>query len=84
MKRKFTFFSINTKNASSHVLKMSEISLLLYTHEFSDIFIILDEIYLVFTSKKVINIVYYIYQRKYEYYHSSVLTYCDNLSPISI
>ena len=37
---------------SSHVLKISEISLVLCTSEFTDIFITFDEIYLVFTSKK--------------------------------
>ena len=46
MKRKFTCFAANTKNISSHVLKISE------TREFTDIFETFDEIYLVFTSKK--------------------------------
>ena len=45
-------FSVNTKNISSNVLKISENSLVLRTREFTDIFITLDEIYLVFTSKK--------------------------------
>ena len=52
IKRKFTFFSVNTKNISSHVLKISLISLVLYTRENADIFETFDEIYLVFTSKK--------------------------------
>ena len=52
IKRKFTFFSVNTKIISSHVLKISENSLVLRTREFTDIFITFDEIYLVFTSKK--------------------------------
>ena len=45
-------FLVNTKNISSHVLKISENSLVLRTREFTDIFITFDEIYLVFTSKK--------------------------------
>ena len=52
IKRKFTFFSVNTKNISSHVLKISAISLVLRTREISDIFNTFDEIYLVFTEKK--------------------------------
>ena len=51
-KKKIGFFSVNTKNISSHVLKISENSLVLRTCEFTDIFITFDEIYLVFTSKK--------------------------------
>ena len=47
-------FSVNTKNISSYVLKISENSVVLRTR---DIFIIFDEIYLVFTLKKV-NILY--------------------------
>ena len=56
-KRKFTFFSVNTKNISSHVLKISAISLVLRTREITDIFNIFDEIYLVCTSKKS-NVLY--------------------------
>ena len=52
IKRKFTFFLVNTKNISFHVLKISAISLVLRTREIADIFNTLDEIYLVFTSKK--------------------------------
>ena len=52
IKRKFTFFLVNTKNISSHVLKISAISLVLRTREITDIFNTFDEIYLVFTSKK--------------------------------
>ena len=52
IKRKFTFFLVNTKNNSSHVLKISSISRVLCTHENADIFNTFDEIYLVFTSKK--------------------------------
>ena len=48
-KKKIYFFSVNTKNISSHVLKISENSLVLRTHEFTDIFITFDEKYLVFT-----------------------------------
>ena len=51
-KKKIYFFSVNTKNISSHVLKISENTLVLRTREFTDIFIAFDEIYLVFTSKK--------------------------------
>ena len=50
--KKKIFFSVNTKIISSHVLKISENLLVLRTREFTDIFIIFDEIYLVFTSKK--------------------------------
>ena len=50
-------FSVNAKNISSNVLKISENSLVLRTREFTDIFITFDETYLVFTSKKV-NILY--------------------------
>ena len=52
IKRKFTFFSVYTKNISSHVLKISAILLVLRTREITDIFNTFDEIYLVFTSKK--------------------------------
>ena len=51
-KKKIYFFSVNTKNISSHVLKISAISLVLRTREISDIFITFDEIYLVFTLEK--------------------------------
>ena len=51
-KKKIYFFSVNTKNISSHVLKISAISLVLRTREINDIFNTFDEIYLVFTSKK--------------------------------
>ena len=57
-KKKIYFFSVNTKNISSHVLKISEISrvrtisLVLRTREISDIFNTFDEIFLVFTEKK--------------------------------
>ena len=51
-KKKIYFFSVNTENISSHVLKISAISLVLRTREFSDIFNTFDEIYLVFTEKK--------------------------------
>ena len=45
-------FSVNTKNTSSHVLKISQISLVLRSRENANIFNTFDEIYLVFTSKK--------------------------------
>ena len=38
IKRKFIFFSVNTKNISSHVLKISAISLVLRTREITDVF----------------------------------------------
>ena len=56
-KKKIYFFSVNTKNISSHILKISAISLVLRTREIADIFNTFDEIYLVFSSKKV-NILY--------------------------
>ena len=55
-------FSVNTKYVSSHVLKISSISLVLRTREITDIFNAFDEIYLVFTSKKV-NILYIFFNR---------------------
>ena len=51
-KKIYFFFSANTKNISSHVLKISAISLVLRTREITDIFNTFDGIYLVFTSKK--------------------------------
>ena len=51
-KRKIYFFSVNTKNISSHVLKISAISLVLRTRKITDIFNTFNEIYLVFTSKE--------------------------------
>ena len=51
-KKKIYFLSVNTKNISSNVLKISAISLVLRTCEIADIFNTFDEIYLVFTSKK--------------------------------
>ena len=50
-KKKIYFFSVNTKNISSHVLKISAITLVLHTREISYIFNTFDEIYLVFTQK---------------------------------
>ena len=44
-KNKIYFFSVDTKNISSHVLKISENSLVLRTRVFTDIFITFDEIY---------------------------------------
>ena len=58
-KKKIYFFEVNSKHISSHVLKISVNSLVLRTREFTDIFITFDEIYLVFTSKKV-NILMYL------------------------
>ena len=50
-KKKIYFFSVNTKNISSHVLKISAISLVLRIREII-IFNTFDEVYSVFTSKK--------------------------------
>ena len=52
IKENLLFFSVNTKNISSHVLKISSISLVLRTRENAGIFNTFDEIYLIFTSKK--------------------------------
>ena len=46
IKRKIIIFLVNTKNISSHVLKISSISLVLRTREKADIFNTFDEIYL--------------------------------------
>ena len=51
-KKKIYLFSVYFKNISSHVLKISAISLVLRTREITDIFYTFDEIYLVFISKK--------------------------------
>ena len=48
IKRKFTFFFVNTKNISSNILKISSILPLLCTREDADIFNTFDEC----TSKK--------------------------------
>ena len=45
-------FLVNTKYISSRELKTSKFSFVLGTHKNSDVFNTLDEIYLVFTSKK--------------------------------
>ena len=52
IKRKFTFFTVNTKYILSHGIKISEFSLVLHTRESSNVFNTVDEIYLVFTSKR--------------------------------
>ena len=59
-KKIYFFFSVTTKSISYHVLKISEISLVLRTGELTDIFITFDEIYLVFTENKV-NILYVLF-----------------------
>ena len=48
-KKKISFFSVNAKIITSHDLKISEISLVLRTCEFTDIFVMINEMYLVFT-----------------------------------
>ena len=50
-KKKIYFCSVNTKNISSRVLKISAISLVLRTRKITDMFNTFDEIYLVFTFK---------------------------------
>ena len=45
-------FSVNTKFFLSHLLKITEISIVLRTREFTHIVISFDKIYLVCTSKK--------------------------------
>ena len=50
-KKKIYLFSVSTKSISSHVFKISEISLVLRIREMTDIFNTFDEIYFVFTSK---------------------------------
>ena len=57
-KKKIYFFSVNTENISTHVLKISAILLVLRTREITDIFNTFDEIYLVFTSKTKISCIY--------------------------
>ena len=52
IKKNLYFLSVNTKNISSHVLKISPISLVLRTRENADIFNTFGKIYLVFTSKE--------------------------------
>ena len=54
-KKKIYFFSANTKNISSHVLKISENLLVLCTREFTDIFITFDEIYFISPQKSKIS-----------------------------
>ena len=49
---------MNTKYISSSELKTYKFSLVLRTRENSDVFNSLDEIYLVFTSKKQISSIY--------------------------
>ena len=58
IKLKKILFLVNTKYISSRDLKTSKFSFVLRTHENSDAFNTLDEIYLVFTSKKLISSIY--------------------------
>ena len=59
-KKKIYFLSVNTKYISSSELKTSKFSLVLRTRENFDVFNSLDEIYLVFTSRKQISSIYFI------------------------
>ena len=61
---KICLFSVNTKYISSSELKTSEFSRVRSTSENSDVFNSLDEIYLVFTSKKQISSIYAILSNK--------------------
>ena len=72
-KKKIYFFSVNTNNISSHVLKISAISLVLRTREIDDIFNTFDEIYLVFTSK--VNILCLLPPKRTYYLEDMLLTY---------
>ena len=54
-KKKIYFFSVNTKNILSHVLKISAISLVLRTREITDIFNTFNGIHL-----KKVNILFLI------------------------
>ena len=63
IKRKFPFFSVNTKNISSHVLKVhvSSFSLVLRTRKNADIFNTFNELYVyVIHLKKVIFSIYFV------------------------
>ena len=61
IKRKFTLFLVKTKYISSRELKTLKFSFVLHTRENSDVFNTLDEIYLVFTSKKSISSMYFLF-----------------------
>ena len=58
LKENLLFFSVNTKYISSRELKTSKFSRVLRTRRNSDVFNSVDEIYLVFTSKKQISSIY--------------------------
>ena len=58
IKKKIYYVSVITKIVSPHVFKISEISFVLYTGEITDIFNQFNDIYLVFTSKKLICSMY--------------------------
>ena len=57
-KKKLFFFLVITKNISPHVLKISEILLVLSTRGSTEIFNTIDEIYSVFTSEKYTTSIY--------------------------
>ena len=59
-KKDYLFFEVNTKNMSSHVLKISAISLVLRPREITDIFNTIDEIIFGIHLKKL-NILYLSY-----------------------
>ena len=56
--KKNYFFSVNTKYISSRELETSKFSFVLRTHENSDVFKTLDEIYLLRIHLKKLNILY--------------------------
>ena len=59
------FFEVNTKYISSSVYKTSEFSRVCSTVENSDVFNSRDEIYLVFTEKKLIFFLFYTFSEIY-------------------
>ena len=69
--KKNIFFAVNTKYISSHVLKISETSLVLRTREITDIFNAFDEIYLV--SPQISKYPLYIFQSTY--YGDTIFNY---------
>ena len=64
------FFEVNTKYISSNVLKISAISRVRSTSEIADIFNTFDEIFLVFTEKKVNFLFIFFRKGKNNFFHS--------------
>ena len=83
-KKKIYFFLVNTKNISSRVLKILAISLVLRTHEITDVFITFDEIYGIHLKKskypvyiKVYNLAHYLFFFKFK--HTVELQWLEHL-----